>query len=427
MTAVVVAPWLADSRWPTVPIRYVARLGTGHTPSRQHPEYWDNCTIPWVTLADVGQLRDRTMRTIKSTAEKISTLGLANSAAAKHPAGAVILSRTASVGFSAILGTEMATSQDFAVWTCGDKLDAMFLLYALRAMEPDLRRLSMGSTHKTIYMPDIAELSVPLPPKHEQRRITKFLDVETRRIDSIIRLRESAASLAAEKQQTTLDAEVEELRNNYGVRPLRRLITRMEQGHSPQCENIPAKADEWGVLKVSAVKAGRFDSQQNKRLPEDVEPIRRFSIRAGDLLVTRANTPALVGATAVVQVPQPNLLLCDKIFRLSVDTSVDKNFISLIAQTTRIRNLCSEASHGASPSMANLKSEDVKAWPIPSAPLHVQHDLVKRIRAASAATTRLQGLIHSQIQVLQERHHALVAAAVTGQIDAGVLWKKAAL
>ncbi|GAB3802885.1 restriction endonuclease subunit S domain-containing protein [Micromonospora zhanjiangensis] len=98
-----IAPWLANSRWPTVPIRYVARLGTGHTPSRQHPEYWENCTVPWVTLADVWQLRSGTVDVIRETKEKISPLGIANSSAVKHPAGTVILSRTASVGFSGIL------------------------------------------------------------------------------------------------------------------------------------------------------------------------------------------------------------------------------------------------------------------------------------------------------------------------------------
>ena len=66
----------------------------------------------------------------------------------------------------------MATSQDFAAWTCGSKLDPRFLLLCLRAMRPDLLgRLATGSTHKTIYMPDIQSLSIPLPPMEEQAEI----------------------------------------------------------------------------------------------------------------------------------------------------------------------------------------------------------------------------------------------------------------
>ena len=38
--------------WTIRRIKFVARLESGHTPSRQHPEYWVDCTIPWFSLAD---------------------------------------------------------------------------------------------------------------------------------------------------------------------------------------------------------------------------------------------------------------------------------------------------------------------------------------------------------------------------------------
>lgn len=88
-----------------------------------------------------------------------------------HPAGTVTLSRTASAGFSVIMGRDMATSQDFVTWTCGPRLLPHYLLAVLRASRQDLLgRLAMGSTHKTIYFPDLEALRVPLPPLHEQER-----------------------------------------------------------------------------------------------------------------------------------------------------------------------------------------------------------------------------------------------------------------
>jgi type I restriction enzyme, S subunit len=157
-------------RHPTVQIRYVARTGTGHTPSRTRPEWWvaEECVIPWFTLADVHQIREDAIDVATGTAERISPLGVANSSAVVHPAGTVLLSRTASVGFSAIMGVDMAVSQDFMTWTCGPRLRPRFLLYALRASRLQLRRLMYGSTHHTIYMPDLLSLRVPLPPLREQ-------------------------------------------------------------------------------------------------------------------------------------------------------------------------------------------------------------------------------------------------------------------
>ncbi len=71
-------------------------------------------------------------------------------------------------------GGEMATSQDFATWTRGPLLRPRFLLLCLRAMREDLLgRLAMGSTHKTIFMPDIQSLRIPLPPVDEQDEIVE--------------------------------------------------------------------------------------------------------------------------------------------------------------------------------------------------------------------------------------------------------------
>lgn len=52
-------PWLEQvgRSWREVKLNYVARLGSGHTPSRDHPEWWTNCDIPWITTGEVAQMR----------------------------------------------------------------------------------------------------------------------------------------------------------------------------------------------------------------------------------------------------------------------------------------------------------------------------------------------------------------------------------
>jgi len=168
--------WLeaVPSHWREGKLTLVSQLGSGHTPSRQHPEWWTNTTIPWITTGEVAQMRTDRIEFITETREMISELGMANSSATLHPTGTVVLCRTASAGYSAIMGRAMATSQDFATWTCGPLLRPRFLLLCLRAMRQDLLgRLAMGSTHQTIYMPDLVSLRVPLPPPDEQDRIVE--------------------------------------------------------------------------------------------------------------------------------------------------------------------------------------------------------------------------------------------------------------
>ena len=179
--------WLGEipEHWEVKRTKYVARLESGHTPSRQHPEYWVNCTIPWVSLADVWQLRDGLREYVEDTSEYVSELGIANSSARLLPAGTVIVSRTASVGFSGIMARPMATTQDFANWVCGPYVRSEYLLYVFRSMEHEFRRLTMGSTHQTIYMPDIGSFTTPVPPLSEQDAIVAHIRLETGKIDAL--------------------------------------------------------------------------------------------------------------------------------------------------------------------------------------------------------------------------------------------------
>jgi type I restriction enzyme S subunit len=164
-------PWAPSlpKHWPVVKLNLIARMGSGHTPSRSSPELWLNPTISWLTTNDVHRFRRDEIDELDAPALSISEEGLANSAAVLHPAGTVALSRTASAGFSIVMGQAMATSQDFVTWTCGPLLLPHYLLAVLRASRQDLLgRLAMGSTHKTIYFPDLEAIRVPLPPIEEQ-------------------------------------------------------------------------------------------------------------------------------------------------------------------------------------------------------------------------------------------------------------------
>lgn len=162
--------------WRIVPICEVAKLESGHTPSRREPAYW-NGSIPWVSLHDS---KDLDVREIHRTQLTVSELGLANSSARLLPKGTVIFSRTATVGKSTVLGRPMATSQDFANYVCGPHLHNHFLVALFRGMQDVWRSLMAGSTHNTIYMPAFKALKITLPPLDEQIEIAEMdADMET--------------------------------------------------------------------------------------------------------------------------------------------------------------------------------------------------------------------------------------------------------
>lgn len=164
--------WLGDipAHWPVKRLKHVARLETGHTPSRSRPELWENCTIPWVTLNDVGYLADNEF--IDETVNLISEAGLAASSARVLPAGTVVLSRDATIGRVGIMPKPMATSQHFVDWVCGSDLRPRYLWLVFRtAMQAHFDSLTDGATLRTIGVPDVLEFAVPVPPIDEQDAI----------------------------------------------------------------------------------------------------------------------------------------------------------------------------------------------------------------------------------------------------------------
>lgn len=401
--------------FPRVALKRVAKLGTGHTPSRSHPEYWLDRTIPWLTLADVGPLRAGTLSIVTETKEKISELGVANSSAVVHSAGTVVMSRTASVGFSAILGRDMATSQDYVTWTCGPDAEPRFVLHALRGLRDEILSNRMGSTHQTIYMPDVERIRIPLPSPDQQRRIADFLDVETARIDALIAAKRQMLDVLDRAAQSMLDEVLSGVARECA--PLRRFVSSLTQGTSGVAGSRPAEGSEWGLLKLSAVRSGVFRSVENKVVDDDFPIDPSLKPAVGDLLVTRSNTPTYVGDACAVRVDAGQVLLPDLIYRLRLDGRLDPQFASMALRSSEARHALSSAARGTSQSMVKLRGEDILNVIVPVPPLSDQRAVValhdRRLVRIEAITNTLT----TQVGLLRERRQALITAAVTGEIE----------
>jgi len=165
--------------WQEVALDTVAKRGSGHTPNKKKPEYW-NGDIKWISLKDSDRLDNLY---ILDTVERITPAGIANSSAVLHPAGTVVLSRDAGVGKSAITKEAMAVSQHFMAWQCGPNLDNHFLYHWLQAEKAEFERIAVGSTIKTIGLPYFKHLKIVLPPLAEQERIVAVLETWNKAIE----------------------------------------------------------------------------------------------------------------------------------------------------------------------------------------------------------------------------------------------------
>jgi type I restriction enzyme, S subunit len=188
----------APAGWRLVQLTKVAKLESGHTPSRERPDWWDG-NIPWISLQDTERLN---ALEIFDSAETIGEEGLANSSARLLPKGTVVFQRTASVGQCSIMGRPMATSQHFANWVCGPDLDPRYLLQVFRHMGREWERLQAGSVLPDIYMQTFKRLQILLPSRAEQKRIADVGEAFDRRLAAeqarLVELRATRDALAAE-------------------------------------------------------------------------------------------------------------------------------------------------------------------------------------------------------------------------------------
>lgn len=159
--------------WQVAPLDRLAVRGSGHTPNKRKPEYW-NGGVKWVSLADSDRL-DQIW--IENTDKEISPLGLKNSSAVLHPKGTVVLSRDAGVGKSAILVDDMAVSQHFMAWRCNpDRLNNMYLYYWLQRDKPKFEGIALGSTILTIGLQFFKQYKIAIPIDiDEQKKIADAL------------------------------------------------------------------------------------------------------------------------------------------------------------------------------------------------------------------------------------------------------------
>ncbi|MFI7250342.1 restriction endonuclease subunit S [Micromonospora chalcea] len=403
--------WLHSNsnRWPVVPLRLIARMGTGHTPDRSKLEYWRDCHIPWVTTPDLTSQPD-SVAPLMETQQKISQLGLENSAAVLHEAGTVMLSRTASIGYSTLIGRPMATTQAFVTWSPGPLLDSRFLLYVLRAMSQEWERLAYGSTHKTIYMPDLESLRVPLPPLEEQRRIVRFLDRRMNLWDELMFARRQQLDLLSQRRRALVDGLVRkagaaEYKLFRGLRLLR------DGTHQPPARvvtGVPlltARNVSNGVLRLT--ENDTHVSDEDARVLE-----RSLKLLPGDVLLSVKGT---IGAAALVPNNFPRVVLDRNVALLRASADLLPRWLLLTLRSTQLQDqMRISVSFAAQPGLPLGAIRELRL-PVPA--VDIQREFAKVVQREEDWMKRSERALNGHLQLLSERRQAEIAAAITGQLD----------
>lgn len=210
---------------------------------------------------------------------------------------------------------------------------------------------------------------------------------------------------------------------SWSVSPLKRAIKKIESGTSVNAADAPAEIGFLGVLKTSCVYEGWFDWRENKTVLE--EDLNRVScpLIKNTLIVSRMNTPDLVGATGLVEVAPEGIFLPDRLWQIYFDNNQEPKFIFYFTKSPAYRAQVKVVCCGTSSSMQNLAQDDFRSLWFAEPPIIEQTQIA---RFLDHETTRIDTLIEEQqrlIELLKEKRQAVISQAVTKGLDQKVPMK----
>ena len=283
---------------------------------------------------------------------------------------------------------------------------------------------------------DLKALNVFLPPREEQDQIVRYLDTKVSKINTLIKIKQKQIALLKEKKQAIINqavtkgldpnapmkdsgiAWIGQIPEGWEVKKLKRFMTKIVQGWSPQCENRPSENDELCVLKVGCVNDIYFDASQNKVLPKQLSPQRDIFLKKGMIIVSRANTKQLVGLASLVENDLENVMLCDKLYSFFVNTKkLNSKFAVYSLRSTPSREHIENNTNGASSSMQNITQSTIRELNIAFPSVEIQNVIVSFCNEKIRDICRLTDLHTKQIAHLAEYRTRLISDVVTGKID----------
>ena len=158
------------------------------------------------------------------------------------------------------------------------------------------------------------------------------------------------------------------------------IIYDTEGGKSPNCLHEPAKDDEWGVIKTTAVQEMYFLENENKVLPKNFKFSEQHKVLEGDILITRAGPKNRVGIVCCVENLTRNLILSDKTIRMKHSKKMlYSKFIALALNSPLIKPIIELKMTGMADSQVNISQDNIKGFPIPLPPLSEQNRIVQKL------------------------------------------------
>ncbi|WOX53882.1 restriction endonuclease subunit S [Aeromonas sp. CD] len=421
------------STWAMSNIGAISDVVAGGTPKADDKSNFSapGTGFAWLTPADLSGYMEKY---ISHGSRDLSEKGLATSSAKLMPAGALLFSSRAPIGYVAIAANKISTNQGFKNFVFSNEIASTYAYYFLKSIRGLAESLGTGTTFKEISGATAKTLPFVIPPFAEQKEISDRLDkllaqveatqARLARIPEIIkRFRQSVLSAAVSGKLT------EEWRSKNTVNQPRKeklasVVSFLDQGWSPKCINEPVQNNQWGVIKTSAVQPGFFLKEENKTLPEELKPRTALTLLKDDILITRAGPRSRCGITCIVDDDYPNLMICDKVYRIRTNVKhLLPQYLNWCLNSPTYLSYIEELKTGISESGMNMTQSKLNGLVINLPQVEEQTEIVRRVEQLFAYADSIELQAKAAKERVDNLTQAILAKAFRGELTAD--WRAA--
>lgn len=165
------------SGWQIAPIGDLVKVVGGSTPRTNEPSFWEDGDVAWATPRDLSNLADPVLM---RTERKITAAGLSQISSGLLPAGTVLLSSRAPVGYIAIADMPVAVNQGFIALVCNKNLPNYYVMRWLQENMDIIESRANGTTFLEISKTNFRTIPAVVPPK----QILDIFSVTTSKLHS---------------------------------------------------------------------------------------------------------------------------------------------------------------------------------------------------------------------------------------------------
>jgi len=392
--------------WARGTLGEIGTWGSGGTPRKGHPEFYDG-TIPWAVIGDLND------SLVYSTQTSITPLGLKASSAKLIKAGSLLVAMYGSIGKLGIAGMDMATNQAIAFFRPNGVIDTKYLFWYLLSQRQHLGTAGKGATQQNISQTILKSWPVRIPPAPEQQRIVEAIEEHFSRIDAAGKSARSARGRLA----SFWNAALHKVFDPAWDRPL---LDKVNDPERPICYGIlKPKTPNHGVIpyvEVRSISKGQIKVDElHKTTLELHEAFPRSCLKPHDVVMAIRGS---YDRAAVVPATLTGANVSRDVARMSPTRQLLPGFLAAFLVSPEAQRYFSEHARGVAVQGVNIG--DLRRLPVPVPTIDDQRTALDRIERLGAASRRIREEIDLAERRSRQLRRSVLSRAFSGRLVAQV-------